>query len=113
MSGNIHDTNVSLIRSQVESLLKDIDNLENNEKAIDFEHVFKKKYKHLSNTSSTLFKYILTNYNTSKFNMSFFQSTLDFMLGNVSKIQDNKTSQHNASTQVGQILAKEYIPHLS
>jgi hypothetical protein len=113
MSGNIHDTNVSLIQSQVQSLLKDIDNLQDNDKAIDFEYEFKKKYKHLSNTSSTLFKYILTNYNTPNFNMSFFQKTLDLMLHNVSKIQDNKTSQHNASTQVGQILAKEYIPHLS
>jgi hypothetical protein len=113
MSNNIHDTNVNLIKTQVLSLMNDIDVLDPSESALDSQHVFKQKYKHLSSTSDTLFKYILKNYNQKNFNRRFFQTTLHLMLNNISQIQDNKVTQHNASSQVGEHLAKEYIPHLS
>jgi hypothetical protein len=112
MSGNINDTNIEVIKSQVQSLIKDIDNLSPSESAIEYEHNFKKKYKHLASTSNTLFMYIIKNYDSNTFNKQFFDQTLNLMLSKISNIQNKTSTQHDASSYIGTHLAKKYIPHL-
>ena len=63
MSGNIHDTNTSLIRKDVDDLLEELQGLK--QKKINLKNYLdsnsedlKKKYSNLYNTSNTLFKFI-------------------------------------------------------
>ncbi len=113
MSGNINDTNVALIKKQVHEIQNEIKELSQNGECIsDWEDALKRKYKALSKTSATLFKYILTNYNTPSFNEQFFNQTLELMLTKISSIQKSEMTQEDASVNVGVHLAKKYVPQL-
>jgi hypothetical protein len=113
MSGNIKDTNVTLIERQVYDLISDLDDLiAKNEDINNWSKTLEHRYKHLSKTSNTLFKFIIKNYNTPKFDKTFFNKTLTLMLDKIGNIQDSKISQENASEHVGTHLAKTFIPQL-
>lgn len=114
MSGNINDTNTELIKQQVENLQKDISDIySRNETVNDWKDSLSKKYKHLSKTSNTLFKYIIENYGTDKFNQSFFDKTITMMLSKISNIQNSNVTQENASVYIGTHLAQKFIPQCS
>ena len=115
MSGNIHDTNTSLIRKDVDDLLEELQGLK--KKKINLKNYLdsnsedlKKKYSNLYNTSNTLFKFIISQYDTDKFDRDQFNNTLSILLSNIENIQKSKKTQHDASVEVGSILANKYIP---
>jgi Glu-tRNA(Gln) amidotransferase subunit E-like FAD-binding protein len=115
MSGNIHDTNTSLIRKDVDDLLEELQGLK--QKKINLKNYLdsnsedlKKKYSNLYNTSNTLFKFIISQYDTDKFDRDQFNNTLSILLSNIENIQKSKKTQHDASVEVGSILANKYIP---
>lgn len=112
MSGNIHDTNTTLIKQEIDNLMKDIDNLEPTENPKDWESTFRNKYTHLSNNSNTLFLYILSNYKKPSFNLTFFNKTIELMLSKISNIQNSNVTQYDASADVGSHLASTFIPQL-
>ncbi len=95
---NIHKTNVNKIKQEVHDLLNDI--------KTDPQEDYSRKYKHLYNTSKTLYNFIVKEHNTGKFN----QTMLDQMLNRILKIQTNEISQNEASEEIGMSLAKIYIP---
>lgn len=113
MSGNIKDTDVNVIRRNIEELTTEIEKIvSRQEDPSQFEYSLKKKYNHLSNTSPTLFKFILKSYATPTFNKEFFDKTINLMLSKISTIQnsnDTSTSQHTASEHIGTHLAQEFI----
>jgi len=109
MSNNIHDTNVDKIKSQVYSLLDDLQksNLETTD--LDTKEL-EQKYNYLFNTSKTLFNLVLKESKNPNFNKASFDKNLSQMLNNIVKIQQNQITQHNASEHIGKLLAKQYIP---
>lgn len=114
MSRNINDTNVSLLKIEVENLKNDMDKIIHDGESIDdWESSLKKKYSTLSSTSNTLFMYIIKNYNTNRFNEEFFNKTLNMMFNKIEEIQKFKTEQNDASIEIGEHLAKTFIPQLS
>lgn len=113
MSNNIHDTNVELIRDQVNNLIDECENLlKNGEKLSNYENHFSNKYKHLINTSNTLYKFICTQMqqNFINFDRDALQERLDMMLNAILNIQNSKISQYDASVMIGEKLAQDYIP---
>jgi hypothetical protein len=108
MSGNIQDTDVNLVKTQVYNLLNDLSDSDDRN-----EEFFKRKYKYLATHFGSLFKYIVSSYGTTRFNQRFFDQTLTMMLNKVQNIQENRISQHDASVSVGTHLAQTYIPHLN
>jgi hypothetical protein len=109
MSGNINDTDVSQIRSEVYLLIEDLRNLNNDE---DDEYILKKKYKYLVKSSNGLFKYIINEHKSCKFDKELFDRNLEMMLTKIQQIQNNKETQYDASVSVGTSLANQYIPQL-
>lgn len=113
MSGNIQDTQINQIKQQVQELQKEIEILiSRGDNPIDREDTLKRKFKYLSSTSESLFKLLLHNYGTPRFNPTFFDQTLELMLQKVQDIQQSKVSQHDASKNVGEHLATTFIPQL-
>lgn len=113
MSGNIHDTNINLLRKELNELKIDIEKLLIEGDVIaNWEETLKRRYKHLSKTSLTLFKYILANYKTEKFNELFFNRTIELMFDKINSIQRSEISQYDASGEIGTVIAEEYIPQL-
>lgn len=113
MSNNIRDTDVERVKSEVEALLVDLQNIRSrNEQPLDWEKQLSKRYKALVKTSQSLFKFILTQYGSPTFNVNSFRDTLDKMLVNIQRIQHGHISQHEASQHVGSHLAEKYIPQL-
>lgn len=113
MSGNIHDTDVDLIKKKVNLLLKDLEEIVNkNESPKDYVSTLEKKYKSIKTTSSGLFNFIIQQYGTSKFNKDIFLKNLDMMLNEISNIQKSKISQYDASVKIGSSIASQYIPQL-
>ena len=111
MSGNINDTNIPKLKDELDLLLIDINTcIENNENPQDNEHILKKKYKNIANTSSTLFKFILDNYGKQQFNKEYFTNTIKLMFDQIIAIQNAKTSQQDASEKVGSHLATQFFP---
>jgi hypothetical protein len=103
MSGNIHDTNINIIKKEVYDLIYD---LENNNDIIG-------KYNYLTSTSKTLYEYIIKNYNK-QINESFINN-LEMMLNGIEKIQKSRNTekeQHDQSVLIGEKLASQYIPQL-
>jgi hypothetical protein len=103
MSGNIHDTNINIIKKEVYDLIHD---LENNNDIIG-------KYNYLTSTSKTLYEYIIKNYNK-QINESFINN-LEMMLNGIEKIQKSRNTekeQHDQSVLIGEKLASQYIPQL-
>jgi len=113
MSGNIQDTKINQIKQQVLELQKEIESLRSQgDNPMDWEDTLKRKFKYLSGTSESLFKLLLHNYGTPRFNQSFFDQTLELMLNKIQDIQQAKISQHDASKNVGEHLATTFIPQL-
>ncbi|NBO99317.1 MAG: hypothetical protein EBU90_04210 [Proteobacteria bacterium] len=113
MSGNIKDTRINQIKEQVQELQTEIRTLRSQgENPTDWEDTLKRKYKYLSTTSESLFKLLLHNYDTPRFNQSFFDQTLQLMLNRIEDIQQAKVSQHDASVNIGEHLATTFIPQL-
>lgn len=104
MSNNIHDTNVNKIKQQVHNLITDINN---GEKDTD---ILESKYNYLYSTSKTLFNFVIKETTKSTFNKQQFDKNLEFMLDNITKIQNSELSQHKASENIGKLLAKQFIP---
>lgn len=103
MSGNIHDTNINIIKKEVYDLIYD---LENNNDIVG-------KYNYLTSTSKTLYEYIIKNYNK-QLNESFINN-LEMMLNGIEKIQKSRNTekeQHDQSVLIGEKLASQYIPQL-
>lgn len=109
MSGNIQDTNVMKIRSDVYLLLDDLKD-KNVEYIKDNEYLFEKKYKYLISTSNGLYKFIINQHKSSKFNRNLFENNLEMMLTKISKIQNKEESQYDASASVGTSLATQFFP---
>ena len=108
MSGNIYDTDIQKIKKQVYDLIDDLDN-GNDDKIVG-------KYEYLERTSKTLYDYITKGYlATETFNKTFFKNNLEMMLNGIQMIQrsnDKEKAQHEASIQIGEHLASQYIPQL-
>jgi len=102
MSNNIKDTDTSKVRSECDMMIKDIFTFSEKE--------LENKYEYLFKTSKGLFNYILKEHNSSTFNKVIFDKKLNTMLSMIENIQNNKISQHEASTKIGTSLAGEYIP---
>lgn len=105
MPNNIYKTNSNQILKECNELIMD---LQNNHPIN--ESILKKKYKYLYNTSKTLFHFIIKEINSNTFNSELFYNKLNTMLHYITEIQNNKISQHNASTSIGNLLASEFIP---
>lgn len=114
MSGNIKDTNVNMIKQEIESLLKDLHNIKEKkeESPNDYLYRLEKKYKYLKHTSSKLFEFTINEFQKQTFNKEQFLKNLNMMLQSISNIQNSKISQYDASVEVGTSLANQYIPHL-
>lgn len=121
MSGNINDTHVDKLKSEINSLINNLDNIINSnistlEKTKSIENCesnYQKTYKYLFTTSKTLWNYIFTQYKTNTFNKQLFQKNLDMMFSAILKIQQSKISQYEASTVIGEEIASQYIPQLN
>lgn len=101
MSGNIYDTDIQKIKTQVYDLINDLDNGND---------IFG-KYDYLEKTSKTLYEYITKG----TCNKTVLKNNLEMMLNNIQKIQRSNNierSQHEASIEVGEKLAAQYIPQL-
>lgn len=103
MSNNIHDTKADKIKTQVYSLINDIQHGDNIED-------LKVKYDYLNSTSKTLFNFICTEVKSSSFNKTQFNRNLEQMLTQIIKIQKDELSQNDASENIGKLLAKQFIP---
>jgi hypothetical protein len=113
MSGNIQDTDVTKIRSCVTDLINDLDHcVQNGEDIKDNEYIYEKKYKYLLETSKNLYNMIIDQYRLSKFDKPIFMKNLDMMLSAIEHIQCAKISQHDASKNIGESLASQFIPQL-
>jgi hypothetical protein len=113
MSGNIQDTNVETLQLQIDQLMTEIDAIKSRGDSVaDWESTLRKRYKHLSKTSDTLFKYIVTNYGTTRFDQDFFSNTIQMMLSKIAEIQSSRVTQQDASEKVGTHLATTFIPQL-
>ncbi len=110
MSGNVNDTNTTLIKKQVETFIFDIKyyTAGNDIPPVDF---FKKKFKYLHDTSKSLFKYIYENHQDVL--KETFASDINKMLDLILQIQNGNISQYDASAKVGEFIGKKYIPQLS
>ena len=105
MSQNINKTKVDTIKEQVYNLIADLKNTSSN----DTEHL-QDKYNHLYTTSKTLFNFIIKEHNKTNFNKELFDRNLNQMLSHISRIQKDEISQNDASENIGQLLAKQFIP---
>jgi hypothetical protein len=113
MSGNINDTNVTKLRNLVCEFIEELDEvIKNGESTSDYEHIYKKKYQYILKTSPTLFNLICEQYKSTNFNKTHLLNNLNMMLQAIEKIQGSKITQHDASTSIGEVLAKQYIPQL-
>lgn len=122
MSGNIHDTDVSTIKKQIDELIAELQTLKDaqdpkhddeHETISEWTETLQRKYKQLYGTSSTLFKFIVTNYGSSNFNEKFFNQTIDMMLKKIASIQSSQITQEDASANVGTHLAHKFVPQLN
>jgi hypothetical protein len=100
MSGNINDTNTTVIREQVYSMIKDLEN-----KSITVEEC-QTKYECLYKTSKSLFEIVAKQ----SYNKHDFAKHLDFVLHQIELIQTKRLSQYNASSNVGYHFAEKYLP---
>ncbi len=105
MSGNINDTNVSLLRSQVSSFVSDLQD--------GLYADYPSRYPELHNTSKALFdminKSVRKDIDTGVFNSEAFLYRVDSILNLIQSVQVGELSQTKASEMVGTTLAKEYV----
>jgi predicted nuclease of predicted toxin-antitoxin system len=102
------------LNNEINMLLKELDNIliSKDPDVFNWTATLENKYKYLSSSSPTLFKYILKNYGQDKFDKAFFEKTIKLMLLNIENIQNSKITQHDASENVGTHLAHQFIPQL-
>jgi hypothetical protein len=105
MSNNIHDTNIYVVKTQVDSMINDM--LVNK---ITDEETLKEKYQSLHQISKTLFTFIHKDITNKKFDKTSFEKNLNEMLKLIFKIQKKEITQDKASEFVGNSLAQQYIP---
>jgi len=110
MSGNINDTNVKLIQKECFNMISDLEKYGHN--IAIYERLLQKKYNNLFTTSKTLFNLILNSFKNKNFDKQHFNMMINKMLENITKIQTNQISQHDASVEIGTDLAYKYIPQL-
>lgn len=114
MSGNINDTNVDLIKTQIFNLISDLESYSKSSRNINiYEEAMKKKYSYLLKTSKTLFCLIIDQYKYNKLDQEHFNFMINKMLDYIVKIQNNQISQYDASAEIGTDLAYKYIPQLN
>jgi hypothetical protein len=113
MSGNIHDTNVMKIRILISDFINELEEtIEKGDDIVDYEDMFKEKYKYIIETSENLYKMIYDQYKISVFDKKFFLKNIETMLQAIERIQQAKVTQYDASKQIGEMLAGHYIPQL-
>ena len=105
MSNNIHNTKTEIIKQDITNLIYEL-----RTNPTTSPTYLEEKYHYLFNTSSSLFKMIITDVKRNDFNLELFQKKLYTMLDYILKIQESKISQETASKEVGLLLGKEYIP---
>jgi hypothetical protein len=103
MSSNIHDTNVKLIYSELQSLINDTLFLSSSDELLQ------QRLPHIYTTSPTLFKMISSNKDKIFNNDKSFFDKIHLMLFNIFQIQSNNITQHKASEIIGTNLAQEFI----
>ena len=108
MSGNIRDTKVDVLKSEIDSLLNELHTCTTTKQL----KTLPVKYNHLYSTSKTLFNHILKEGLKPTFDRKSFDDTISVMLTSVTDIQNSRMSQYEASGVVGTHLAQRYIPHL-
>lgn len=113
MSGNIHDTNVMKIRILISDFINELEEtIEKGHDIVDYEDMYKEKYKYITETSENLYKMIYDQYKISVFDKKFFLKNIETMLQAIERIQQAKVTQYDASKQIGEMLAGHYIPQL-
>ena len=113
MSGNIHDTNVNKLKNDIDKLLLDLDDIvERGDFIADYEDTLKNKYTYIVNTSENLWKLRIGQYSNLTFDKTIFLKNLEMMLAAISDIQTRKITQHDASQNIGENLASQFIPQL-
>jgi hypothetical protein len=113
MSGNIKDTDVVKLRELVNYFIKDMDTvIENGESVLDYQDIYKKKYKYIFNTSATLYQLIYDQYKSLNVDKTHILNNLNMMLVAIENIQKSQITQHDASESIGEVLASQYIPQL-
>jgi hypothetical protein len=113
MSGNIQDTDVNRLKDDINKLLIELDDIITKGDTIKYhEDTLKRKYKYIVKTSENLWKLIIDQYGNSSFNKTLFLTNLGMMLSSILDIQAGKITQHNASQNVGETLASQFIPQL-
>jgi hypothetical protein len=113
MSGNVQDTDVNKVKSCVIDLIQELEqDIQNNVDINDNEHVYEKKYKYLVTTSKNLYNMILEHFKKNIFNKTLFMQNLDMMLSAIENIQRSRISQYDASKNIGESLASQFIPQL-
>lgn len=105
MTENIMNTQVDKIKDEVSQLINDCNSNINT-------HVLEQKYSYLYMTSKTLFEFIVRETRKDNFNKVHFDKNLKFMLSCIEKIQNKELTQNDASENVGELVAKQYIPQL-
>ena len=104
-SGNVNDTDVDKINTEIYSMLELLDT-----NIIKSKTVLEHKYSYLYKTSPTLFNFILKNHN--KIDRNSMIKNIELMLGLVFKIQKSEISQYDASSVIGKYIGEQYIPQL-
>jgi hypothetical protein len=113
MSGNIKDTDVIKLRGLVNEFIQDMDNvIKSGESVLEYEEIYKTKYKYILDTSTTLYKLIYDQYKSSNVNKVHMLNNLNMMLVAIENIQKSHITQHEASESIGEVLASQYIPQL-
>lgn len=112
-SSQIPDINIDKIRASVNDFINELDSMVLvGENVSEYETTFKKKYKFLISTSESLYKMIYDQYRLKKFDKTIFMKNLNMMLSALEDIQRMKISQYDASRNVGEVLASQFIPQL-
>lgn len=113
MSGNINDTNVKSIKTDIYNMISDLEKYSKSSRNISiYENCLQKKYSNLYKTSKSLFNMVFNQYKNKNFDKQYFNTTLNKMLEYISQIQTNQISQYDASVNIGSDLAYKYIPQL-
>ncbi len=108
---NIQNTNVDIIKSEIINLTEILDI-----GIIKSENVLKNRFSILFNTSPSLFKFIMKNYQNIKYDQletKKFYDNINMMLKLITDIQESKISQYDASVFIGKNLAEQYVPILT
>lgn len=112
MSGNIHDTDVNKLRNEIYDLLTELDTINTVKDVLEKESYFTNKYEYTIRTSKTLYDLIIKSYKNINFDKKQFLININMMLSSIENIQRDKISQHDASINVGETLATQFIPQL-